>query len=241
MPPAESPDGIPGYADALEASYPFQSLSSPNTPCPSDYKPVFNTYALKKRKFPLLSSSSSSPSKAPTSSSSFEMDKGTKSSLLTDLNNLSSAVNVFRAINALPATDSSSPTSVWSPQKKEEYLSPRPEPPAQQPPPQQSVFSSDESPVVWKDSYGHHEVDHKTTLLVRNLSYNCTCEDLGELFKTCGTIDQITIPLDKATNKLRGYGFIKFVRREDAEAAMARYIQCTLHSVIVSPASTDMH
>ena len=69
------------------------------------------------------------------------------------------------------------------------------------------------------------DIDHYSTLLVRNLSYSCTVDDLEALFKQCGTIDQITIPLDKVTGKLRGYGFVKFVRREDAELAVQRYVE----------------
>lgn len=61
-------------------------------------------------------------------------------------------------------------------------------------------------------------------MLVRNLSYACTCDDLGNFFSPCGEIDQITIPLDRTTNKLRGYGFVKFKKREDAERAMEKYI-----------------
>jgi RNA recognition motif-containing protein len=67
-----------------------------------------------------------------------------------------------------------------------------------------------------------YDVDHYSTVLVRNLNYSCTTEDLGELFKTCGHIEQITIPVDKITGKLRGYGFVKYKSRVDAEQAMQK-------------------
>ena len=73
------------------------------------------------------------------------------------------------------------------------------------------------------NAYGNHYIDHKTTILVRNLSYTCTTSELGELFKNVGEIDQITIPLDRSTNKFKGYGFVKFKRRVDAENAIAKY------------------
>lgn len=63
-------------------------------------------------------------------------------------------------------------------------------------------------------------MDHKTTLLVRNLSYSCTNEDMENFFRPCGEVEQTTIPMDRTTNKSRGYGFVKFKRREDAERAM---------------------
>lgn len=67
-----------------------------------------------------------------------------------------------------------------------------------------------------------YDVDHYSTVLVRNLNYSCTTDDLGDLFKQCGPIDQITIPVDKITGKLRGYGFVKYRNRTDAEQAMQK-------------------
>jgi len=66
-------------------------------------------------------------------------------------------------------------------------------------------------------------IDHYSTILVRNLSYGVSPEDLRDLFKLCGTIENVTIPTDKQTGKLKGYGFIKFAKRDDAVLAMEKY------------------
>jgi len=63
-------------------------------------------------------------------------------------------------------------------------------------------------------------MDHFSTLLVRNLSYLCAGTDLQDMFSVCGPIDQVTIPMDRNTGKMKGYGFVKFSKREDAERAM---------------------
>jgi hypothetical protein len=244
-----SPDDIPGYSEALEANYPFQSLSQPNVPSPSDFKPVFQTYALKKRKF-MMPTSKPSSTDIPVSSAEDIKPEIKKEVIKKEVKIETVKQEPIAEVHkqdpwtAHPSVEEAKKPSnqlqnghqasnyTWNSNTSNQYESTKSSYGSQdyysasqnsQPHSQSHSQSQSQSlPPEWRDSYGRHEVDHKTTILVRNLNYNCSSEDLGELFKVCGPIEQITIPLDKGTNKLRGYGFIKFKRLEDAEVAMRK-------------------
>jgi len=213
-------EDIPGYTEALDSFYPFQTLGPPNNPCPSDFKPVFQAYAPKKRKFAFIPSPIKESAKIPSNESLQIVSNGNNRNT-----NSKSEFTENKLISGIPSdkiVDSSQNSSQLNRNvsiKSEE---------------KEKVISQTESEqLIWKDSYGHHEVDHKATILVRNLNYTCSSEDLGELFKSCGSIEQITIPVDKGTNKLRGYGFVKFSKREYAEEAMRRFNKYNLKDRII--------
>lgn len=65
------------------------------------------------------------------------------------------------------------------------------------------------------------EMADTTTLRVSNLTKAVTEADLRDLFERFGRIRHVSLPLDFEKNP-KGYAFIAFVRREDAEKAMDR-------------------
>ncbi|KAJ3261788.1 hypothetical protein HK103_004739 [Boothiomyces macroporosus] len=59
-------------------------------------------------------------------------------------------------------------------------------------------------------------------IMVRNLAYSCTYEDLEEHFKEFGPIAEIHLPIDKITKESKGYAFIMYVLPENAFAAFTK-------------------
>ena len=57
-------------------------------------------------------------------------------------------------------------------------------------------------------------------LYVGNLSYNTTEAALRELFSQAGTITSITIPMDRMTNRPRGFAFVEMETAADALKAI---------------------
>ncbi|KAI1717062.1 RNA recognition motif domain-containing protein [Ditylenchus destructor] len=57
---------------------------------------------------------------------------------------------------------------------------------------------------------------------VDNLSYNTTVYELRRLFERYGEIGDVHIPKDRRTNQSRGFGFVRFYDRKDAEYAADR-------------------
>ncbi|KAK6009953.1 hypothetical protein OSTOST_25088 [Ostertagia ostertagi] len=57
---------------------------------------------------------------------------------------------------------------------------------------------------------------------VDNISYNTTQADLRRMFDKYGEIGDIHIPRDKYTRQSKGFGFVRFYSRRDAEYAMDR-------------------
>ena len=56
-------------------------------------------------------------------------------------------------------------------------------------------------------------------LFLRNLAYTCCEEDLQQLFERFGPLSETYLPLDKATNKPIGLGFVTFLMPEHAVKA----------------------
>lgn len=62
-------------------------------------------------------------------------------------------------------------------------------------------------------------IEEHGRLFVRNLNYQCTVEDLEQLFKSYGPTTEITLPVDNLTQKIKGYAFITFMFPEHAKVA----------------------
>lgn len=60
------------------------------------------------------------------------------------------------------------------------------------------------------------------SLKVDNLSYRITAEDLLPIFEKFGEVGDIYIPRDRYTKDSRGFAFVRFFDRRDAEDAMDR-------------------
>jgi multiple RNA-binding domain-containing protein 1 len=56
-------------------------------------------------------------------------------------------------------------------------------------------------------------------IMVRNLAYSCTYEDLQSHFQRFGLIAEIHLPMDKITKESKGYAFILYVLPESAVKA----------------------
>jgi RNA recognition motif-containing protein len=58
-----------------------------------------------------------------------------------------------------------------------------------------------------------------TRLYVGNLSYNTTENDLEDLFSQHGTVSEVSLMLDRATGRPRGFAFVTMADVAGAEAA----------------------
>lgn len=65
-----------------------------------------------------------------------------------------------------------------------------------------------------------YERDDTATLRVTNISENTREDDLRELFRPFGPISRCYLALDKVTGLARGFAFINYLRREDAQTAI---------------------
>lgn len=59
-------------------------------------------------------------------------------------------------------------------------------------------------------------------LFVRNLSFLCTEEDLTNLFKVFGPLAEVSLPVDKGCQKVKGYAVVTFVIPEHAVKAYSQ-------------------
>ncbi|MBI4916031.1 MAG: RNA-binding protein [Acidobacteria bacterium] len=58
-------------------------------------------------------------------------------------------------------------------------------------------------------------------MFVGNLSFKTTKEELTELVSTVGQPVDVFLPLDRATNKPRGFAFVEFSSEDEAKRAIA--------------------
>jgi RNA recognition motif-containing protein len=60
-------------------------------------------------------------------------------------------------------------------------------------------------------------------LFIGNLPYNTTETDLREHFSAIGLLSYVYLPADRETGKPRGFAFVEFAERPDAEEAINRF------------------
>ena len=60
-------------------------------------------------------------------------------------------------------------------------------------------------------------------LFVGNLAYNVTEADLKDLFSTVGQLTYVYLPTDRETGKMRGFAFVDFAERAQAEEAVRKF------------------
>ncbi|XP_005100172.1 serine/arginine-rich splicing factor 2 [Aplysia californica] len=71
-------------------------------------------------------------------------------------------------------------------------------------------------------SYGRGppSIDGMVSLKVDNLTYRTTPEDLRRAFEKYGDVGDVYIPRDRFTRESRGFAFVRFYDKRDAEDAM---------------------
>ena len=63
----------------------------------------------------------------------------------------------------------------------------------------------------------------ESKLYVGNLSYSVTEEQLRELFAQAGTIKEITMIMDRDTQRPKGFGFVEMETQVDAQKAIEMF------------------
>jgi cold-inducible RNA-binding protein len=59
-----------------------------------------------------------------------------------------------------------------------------------------------------------------TKLFVGNLSFNVTENDLQDAFAEFGTVSEVNVMMDRATNRPRGFAFVTMSSKEEADKAI---------------------
>ncbi|VDD86066.1 unnamed protein product [Enterobius vermicularis] len=77
-------------------------------------------------------------------------------------------------------------------------------------------------PKVMSRRPGPPSIDGLFSLKIDNISYQTTPQDLRRLFEKYGEIGDIHIPRDRYTKQSKGFGFVRYYSRRDAEYAMDR-------------------
>lgn len=70
---------------------------------------------------------------------------------------------------------------------------------------------------VWKTK----EHDTKHSVFIGNVPFDALEEDLREFFSTCGTVLNVRLIRDRASNFGKGFGFVLFSDKEGVQAALA--------------------
>ncbi|KAL2622339.1 hypothetical protein R1flu_002544 [Riccia fluitans] len=74
----------------------------------------------------------------------------------------------------------------------------------------------------------------KTTLYVGGLEENVTEGVLHAAFIPFGDVKDVSMPLDQATQKHRGFGFVTYLEKEDAAAAMDNMHNAELYGRVLT-------
>merc|ERR1719308_140976 len=64
------------------------------------------------------------------------------------------------------------------------------------------------------------DVDRMTSIKVDNLPYSAYAEDLKPLFEKFGDVGDIYIPTDRESGRSRGFAYVRYYDKRDAEDAM---------------------
>ena len=63
----------------------------------------------------------------------------------------------------------------------------------------------------------------ESKLYVGNLSYNVTEQQLRDLFSQAGTIKEITLIMDRDTQRPKGFGFVEMTTQVEAQKAIEMF------------------
>jgi nucleolin len=68
--------------------------------------------------------------------------------------------------------------------------------------------------------YGDKRSAPANTLFLGNLSFDCTNDAIQEIFAEYGSITRVSLPTDRDTGSLKGFGYVDFTTTEEATAAL---------------------
>lgn len=58
------------------------------------------------------------------------------------------------------------------------------------------------------------------TIYIGNLSYQVTSQDLEEVFAEYGTVKKVSLPVDRESGRVRGFGFVELEDDNNEEKAI---------------------
>lgn len=58
------------------------------------------------------------------------------------------------------------------------------------------------------------------SIYIGNLPYEVTEQEVNEVFSEYGTVKRVSIPIDRETGKVRGFGFVEMETEADEEPAI---------------------
>jgi nucleolin len=70
------------------------------------------------------------------------------------------------------------------------------------------------------NKFGDKRSAPSNTLFLGNLSFDCTNEVVQEAFQEYGNISRVSLPTDRETGALKGFGYVDFSSTEEATAAL---------------------
>lgn len=87
--------------------------------------------------------------------------------------------------------------------------------------PKQSTSQGSSMPYQPNEGMEGDELDNQFKLYVGNIDYAATESELAAHFSQYGQVVYVNIPVNRYTGRARGFGFVTFASKEDAERAMA--------------------
>jgi len=82
------------------------------------------------------------------------------------------------------------------------------------------------------------DVEKMTSLRVGNIPFKTHQEDLKEVFEKYGKVGDVFIPADRETGRTRGFAFVRFYDKKDAEVKASIF---TRHSAIIQLVTESFH
>lgn len=70
------------------------------------------------------------------------------------------------------------------------------------------------------NKYGDKRSPPSSTLFLGNVSFECSNESIQEVFQEYGNITRVSLPTDRDTGSLKGFGYVDFGSQEEATAAL---------------------
>lgn len=70
------------------------------------------------------------------------------------------------------------------------------------------------------NKFGDKRSAPSNTLFIGNLSFDCTNETIQEVFAEYGNVTRVSLPTDRDSGALKGFGYVDYGSQEEATAAL---------------------